>query len=228
MVTGDYDHIWDCCCDHGFLGATLLERQAADNIHFVDIVPKLIQNVTIQLQQFYPNPKSTWYTHCLDITNLPLDHYDGKHLIIIAGVGGDLITTFMNALHKKYTLLNIDFLICPVYQQYTVRKELKTLDLLLLDEALIEENQRFYEVILLSNQTPANGSGSATGINTQLKQVSLVGDKICHAYTKQQQTIAQQYLHKTIQHYQRMLLNQPDIIQPIIDLYNDVKIKILF
>lgn len=226
MVTGDYDHIWDCCCDHGFLGATLLNRQAAAHIHFVDIVPQLIQNLTAQLQQFYPNPKSAWYTHCLDVTNLPLDHYSGKHLIIIAGIGGDLMTTLISALHEKFTCLSIDFLICPVYQQYAVRKQLNILDLLLLDEALIEENQRFYEVILLSNQASMNGL--PTSISTPLKQVSLVGDKIWYANTKQQQTIAQQYLYKTRQHYQRMFVNQPDVIQPIIDNYNAVKIKALF
>ncbi|QSA20815.1 SAM-dependent methyltransferase, partial [Vibrio furnissii] len=26
LVTQHYDHIWDCCCDHGFLGMTLLQR----------------------------------------------------------------------------------------------------------------------------------------------------------------------------------------------------------
>lgn len=46
MVKHGYDHIWDCCCDHGFLGASLLEREAAAHIHFVDIVPELINNVT--------------------------------------------------------------------------------------------------------------------------------------------------------------------------------------
>lgn len=45
MVTSDYTHIWDCCCDHGFLGAALLSRQAAMNIHFVDIVPELMDKL---------------------------------------------------------------------------------------------------------------------------------------------------------------------------------------
>ena len=59
MVTSDYTHIWDCCCDHGFLGASLLSRQAAPNIHFVDIVPELMTKIESKLQQFYLNSLST-------------------------------------------------------------------------------------------------------------------------------------------------------------------------
>ncbi len=36
-VTAEYEHIQECCCDHGLLGASFLERQAAmQTIHFVD------------------------------------------------------------------------------------------------------------------------------------------------------------------------------------------------
>ncbi|HSC68256.1 MAG TPA: SAM-dependent methyltransferase, partial [Cellvibrio sp.] len=45
MVTANYDHIWDCCCDHGLLGAALLARKAAPHIHFVDIVPELMRKL---------------------------------------------------------------------------------------------------------------------------------------------------------------------------------------
>ena len=43
-----YDHIWDCCCDHGLLGRSLLSAyasrpQLSATIHFVDVVRPLIQ-----------------------------------------------------------------------------------------------------------------------------------------------------------------------------------------
>ncbi|WP_198595364.1 SAM-dependent methyltransferase, partial [Vibrio lentus] len=38
LVSNDYQHIWDCCCDHGFLGVQLLSDNKAPLIHFVDIV----------------------------------------------------------------------------------------------------------------------------------------------------------------------------------------------
>ena len=40
-----YDHIWDCCCDHGLLGFSLLDAQLAKTVHFVDIVPELLQQI---------------------------------------------------------------------------------------------------------------------------------------------------------------------------------------
>ncbi|HTG55937.1 MAG TPA: SAM-dependent methyltransferase, partial [Niabella sp.] len=49
-----YTHIWDCCCDHGLLGAALLSRQAAAHIHFVDIVPELMHELKNKLQRFFP------------------------------------------------------------------------------------------------------------------------------------------------------------------------------
>jgi len=48
MVTGNYQHIWDTCCDHGMLGEALLVEQIANKVntrlivHFVDIVPSII------------------------------------------------------------------------------------------------------------------------------------------------------------------------------------------
>ena len=58
MVKDDYYHIWDCCCDHGFLGASLLSNQKAKNIHFVDIVPELMSDIENKLQQFYSKSSS--------------------------------------------------------------------------------------------------------------------------------------------------------------------------
>lgn len=51
VMTSEYSHVWDCCCDHGFLGINLLARKAAPYIHFVDIVPELINPLTDQLNQ---------------------------------------------------------------------------------------------------------------------------------------------------------------------------------
>ena len=77
--------------------------------------------------------------------------YQGKHLIIIAGVGGDLITQFIHDIHRKHPNVNIDFLLCPVNQQFSLRQTLITLNFSLQSEILVEENRRFYEIILVSS-----------------------------------------------------------------------------
>ena len=54
MVNNRYEHIWDCCCDHGLLGAKLLDNDRASVVHFVDVVPDLMREVSNKLERFYP------------------------------------------------------------------------------------------------------------------------------------------------------------------------------
>lgn len=210
MVTADYTHIWDCCCDHGLLGATLLSRLAAPNIHFVDIVPKLMAELETKLQRFYPHSTPVWKTHCIDVAELPLDKHQGKHLVIIAGVGGDLMIKFIGALHQKYPELTIDFLLCPVHHQFALRKKLIELNFALKDEVLIEDNQRFYEVILVTSVTDENAP------------ISAVGEKIWQSTSIKQANIAEKYLHKTLSHYQRIEQGNSNSVAHIIAAYRTV------
>ena len=95
MIVNDYQHIWDCCCDHGLLGAALLERKAAQQIHFVDVVPNLMQQLEHKLQRFYPQTAKLhnqhgWQVHSTDVGQLDLADKHTRQLVIIAGVGGDL------------------------------------------------------------------------------------------------------------------------------------------
>jgi len=215
MVTSDYTHIWDCCCDHGLLGTALLSRLAAPYIHFVDIVPDLMNELENKLQRFYPNSPSKWQIHCLDVAALPIEQYEGKNLVIIAGVGGDLTTQFVNAIHQSHSTTNIDFLLCPVHHQFTLRQQLIQLDFSLKNEVLVEENQRFYEILLVSS--PGNTDDKQT-------KISPVGELIWQANTTEQSRITMNYLSKTLEHYQRKQWSNNADIQHIIDAYRSVNI----
>ena len=210
MVTGDYDQIWDCCCDHGFLGASLLSQQTTKNIHFVDILPDLIDQVENKLQQFYVHSPSAWKTHCLDITDLPLGEYEGKHLIIIAGVGGDLMIEFIDALQQQFSNLELDYLLCPVHHQFAVRKKLIELDFSLQRESLVEENKRFYEVLLVS---------SVGGVSSP---VSAVGSEIWQSNTAEQAEVVGKYLDKTLNHYRRIQQGKSSEVDHIVSAYESV------
>ncbi len=210
MVTSDYIHIWDCCCDHGFLGASLLSRQAAKNIHFVDIIPELMAKIENKLQQFYSNSPSAWKTHCLDVAELPLKQYEGKHLVIIAGIGGDLMIQFINDIHQNHPNLNVNFLLCPVHHQFALRQKLIDLNFSLKHEILIEDNQRFYEVILVSSLADEN------------TKVNPVGDKIWQSVTAKQADIVEKYLDKTLNHYHRIQQGNTSNIDHIISAYHTV------
>jgi tRNA (adenine22-N1)-methyltransferase len=214
MVTSQYDHVWDCCCDHGFLGSALLSRSEANTVHFVDIVPQLMTELESKLQRFYLN--STWETHCLDVAKLPLAQYLGKHLIIIAGIGGDLMIEFIEAIYKSHKDLNIDFLLCPVHHQFSLRQTLIARDFSLKGEKLIEENRRFYEILLVSMTSDEN------------KSVNPVGDIIWQSTSSHQSNTAQRYLTKTLNHYQRIQQGahqgKTNDVQHIIDAYRAVEL----
>ncbi len=213
MVASGYTHIWDCCCDHGFLGAALLSRQAAECIHFVDILPQLMVELGRKLERFFPHSSSAWEAHCLDVKALPLNQYEGRHLVIIAGVGGDLMVQFISALVQYYPDYAIDFLLCPVYHQYMVRQQLIELGFSLKQEVLVEENQRFYEILLVSS------------VGDVQSTISPFGDGIWKADNAEQATVARLYLNKTIAHYQRIQRGSADNVQPVIDGYQRVIIS---
>jgi Predicted SAM-dependent methyltransferase len=214
MVTLQYDHIWDCCCDHGLLGSALLSRPEATTIHFIDIVPQLMAELESKLHRFYPS--ATWETHCLDVAKLPLTQYEGKHLIIIAGIGGDLMIEFIEAIYKKHQHLAIDFLLCPVHHQFSLRQKLIALDFSLKHEVLIEENQRFYEIVLVSTTSNEN------------KKINPVGDEIWQSQSSQKSDITDKYLTKTLNHYQRIQQGfnrgKTNNVQHIIDAYHAVEL----
>lgn len=213
MVTETYDHIWDCCCDHGLLGAALLSRKAAAHIHFVDIVPELMRELENKLHQFYPKStaaSSQWQLHCMNAATLPLKEYGGKHLVIIAGVGGDLMTELVNEIFQKNSLVDIDFLLCPVHHQFTLRQQLIQLDFSLKTEVLITENRRFYEILFVSTAKDAHS------------KIHSAGSLIWESHTPEQATIAAEYLKKTLAHYRRMQFGGDRNVNPAIDSYNAV------
>ncbi|RTE67626.1 SAM-dependent methyltransferase [Amphritea opalescens] len=209
MVTPGYSHIWDCCCDHGHLGAALLSHSGAQ-IHFVDIVPALITELENRLQQHYPDLADNWTTHCLDVAALPLEQHSSRQLIIIAGVGGDLIKQFVSAIQQTHAGLSLDFLLCPVHHQFALRQTLIELNFSLKDEALIEENHRFYEIILVSADSNAG------------RPISPVGDRLWQAHSEEQQGIIQRYLQTTLNHYQRMQQGSTVDVSHIIEAYRSV------
>lgn len=210
MVTTQYSHIWDCCCDHGFLGAALLNRQTDTHIHFVDIVPELMAELDTKLQRFYSNAISRWETHCLDVATLPLEKYQGNHLVIIAGVGGDLMIQFIEAIYQNHQNLAIDFLLCPVHHQFALRHKLIELDFSLKQEVLVEDNKRFYEILLVSSA------------HNEHKPITAIGDQIWHSQSPQQAKVVESYLHKTLNHYQRIQQGDASKVEHIIDAYSAV------
>ncbi len=196
MVSKRYDHIWDCCCDHGLLGAKLLDNDRASVVHFVDVVPDLMRDVSAKLERFYPTANGKerrWQVHCIDVALLPLVDTTNSQLIIIAGVGGELLISLVEAIIAAHPQQQLEFILCPVHHIFEVRKALTNLGLGLIDERLLEENRRFYEVLHVCTHSKV--------------PISLVGSQMWDLT----RALDQCYLQKTLSHYQRIesgLLNK--------------------
>lgn len=215
-VQGHYDHIWDCCCDHGYLGAALLTRYPDTTIHFVDIVPSLMQQLENKLIKHLPEHVNHWQIHCLDVAQLPLKSNSGHQLIVIAGVGGELMLTMLQSLLAEIKRDGIELLLCPVNNPYIVRKTLHCHGLEVTDECLVAENGRYYEVLKL-NITNNNDLGKE-GLTR------FTGQKIWQVETDEQAEIVQRYLNKTLRHYRGLAKSNPDDGAAILSDYQNVSI----
>jgi tRNA (adenine22-N1)-methyltransferase len=230
IINANYQSIWDCCCDHGLLGLTLLKRKAATTIHFVDIVPSLTAHLESLLQKHFSNDQylNCWQVHCLDVGKLPITAQD-KQLIIIAGVGGELLIQLIENLISKLnhiSLINqineVEFILCPVHHNYQVRQALINHQCTLLGEYIVTENKRFYEVIHVKKQLLGT-----TSKDKILNEVHPTGYAMWDLSIQSHR----QYLTETIHHYQRMLLsaksNDQVNINHIIEQYSALTSKAL-
>ncbi len=207
-VPEGYEHIWDCCCDHGLLGMTLLQGKIDAAVHFVDIVPVLMTELEGKLRQHFPiaaGQLRPWQVHCIDVADLPIAEVDSsdsaRHLVIISGVGGDLTAELLEAIHLRSPNANIEYLLCPANRPQHLRRVLMRLGFYCLEEQLVEENKRFYEVLTVTAQTRQITSEATP---EQKPPVSLLGDELWQPRTPVAQDIAIRYRQRMLEHYQRM------------------------
>ena len=185
----DFDEIWDCCCDHGYLGFALLLDEGTSTINFVDVVPLLTDAIEEKLKHFFVGDSNKWKVHCIDVAQLPLNlDEQKKHLIIIAGVGGELIIAFLQAIFSKIKnnqQIHVEFILSPVHHNLALRSFLMKYDYLMINEKLVFENNRAYEVLHIAL------------LGT--RKVSLTGDLMWNFEDPEHL----QYIKKKMQHYQR-------------------------
>ena len=206
LITEPYDIVWDCCCDHGFLGMALLERGIAKHINFVDIIPTLMEALEQSLQQFEQGKSlPSWQLCCEDVAQIKLPTA-AKQVVVIAGVGGDLCLKLIEQIiaNNPQSLHQLSFIICPIQHLYKVREGLKACNLKLENEQIIVENKRFYEVLHVS----VNASQTLTQTGAQM------WDK----YNPQHH----QYQQQLLNHYTRMLNKDRLYYQKVITEYQRV------
>lgn len=204
IITRPYFRIWDCGCDHGLLGMTLLDKRMAREVYFVDVLEDQIDKLKQKLSQFFNNTDYRWQTYCQDLNQVIIPE-ESDQLVIIAGVGGDKTIQFVESLQKNSLAETFDLIVCSVHGNYFVRTALIEFGYGLIDERIVEENGRFYEIIYVSQKAD--------------KPIVRVGSKMWD-WSNPEHTL---YWHKTIKHYQNKALGSKLEYLPIINAYEGLR-----
>lgn len=130
-----YDHllpgepVWDFCCDHGYMGLNAYESGSFPEIHFVDQVEHIIEQLQSRFKVEYwrPDSPSQAYFHALPGEDL---HEVLRGTAVIAGVGAHTISQIVGQLHRRGLLLVSRLILCP---QRDEEKLVKMLDFELRD-----------------------------------------------------------------------------------------------
>ena len=79
-----------------------------------------------------------------------------RHLVIVAGVGGERTVTILRAIEARHPGMAIDYIFCPSTSQHALRDYLAAEDFGLADESLVCEKKRYYEVLYVQANAAAN------------------------------------------------------------------------
>ena len=181
-----YDNVWDCCCDHGYLGIKVLSEGCCETVYFVDQIPHITQDLEGKLSSY---PMSRYAVITKDAGALEFSS-NQRHLVILAGVNGKSAISIVNTIMANHAHEQIDFLLCPTNAQYDVREYLLEQDFSLAFEMIVADKKHQYEVIYVRAKIES----------TRHKNVSLIG-----AMWDEGNPEHQRYLTNTIAHYQRAI-----------------------
>jgi len=200
MLEQQYSIIWDCCCDHGLLGMSLLQRKLAEKIVFVDILSPQMALLEKDLHEGFPRDEHSWQVICQDVKELEVPEIESQ-LFIIAGVGGNKTIQFIESLCAAMPVLPFDLLLCSVHGNYAVRQALIEHGFGLKQEQIVFENNRFYEAIYVSQNStqPISATGGSMWDRSNIEH--------------------QQYWQKTLDHYRKKAAADPVVFGPIVADY---------
>ncbi len=116
--------VWDLCCDHGLIGLRAYQSGQFPQIHFVDQVPLIVQNLEKKfLEDFHLAEAGQKAFFCIKEGG-QLEVVDGT--VIIAGVGAHAILKILRSLSQKKGLSAIRLILGPQRDEAFFEDELAT------------------------------------------------------------------------------------------------------
>ncbi|CAA0122144.1 Uncharacterised protein [BD1-7 clade bacterium] len=162
--SGNYDCIWDTCCDHGQIGEGFLlsGQQQSDachpapntHVYFVDQVAHICEQLQSRLEAQYSS--ASFSVLCQDAASICLQRSAMpalRHLVVIAGVYGHTAIDIMHSIltHNDVSLKpSIDFLLCPNYELFELRQWLIEQNFSMKREEIVLQKTRLNEILLVS------------------------------------------------------------------------------
>jgi len=147
-----YPCIWDCCCDHGYLGIKILSHDLCEKLVFVDQLPHIIEQLSDKI-----TPYGTGKHELIsaDAGDLVFDSQK-RHLVILAGVGAECIIDIVSKIESNHPDVQIDYIFCPSSRHNVLREYLSGKSMGLLFEQIVCEKKRCYEIIYVQGKTEEN------------------------------------------------------------------------
>ncbi|MFQ3230412.1 tRNA (adenine(22)-N(1))-methyltransferase TrmK [Reinekea sp.] len=183
--------VWDLCCDHGALGRAIIESRTETGVVFNDIHPDIMARLSEQLIRLQAKN--------YEIVIAPAETIELKNIenqtVVLAGVGDEQCITIMQALSQQKYATNCRFIISPTTKVALVRRYLIDAGYFLLEESVVTENKRTYEVLTVSTSARFGGT----------KMSDDNGDDIGQCW--QPTTDHIQHLNKLIGYYQGQTIN---------------------
>jgi len=147
-----YSCVWDCCCDHGYLGIKILANELCEKTVFVDQLTHLIEQLSIRLGTFDES------RHELITADAGELNFNDKlrHLVLLAGVGGETSVEIVKAIEDRHPAVQIDYIFCPSTSQKALREYLTNNNFQQAFEDLVLDNKRYYEILYVKGKAIDN------------------------------------------------------------------------
>jgi len=211
---GPYTDIWDLCCDHGRLGLHFYQSPMFANcrIHLIDCVPSIIDILKSRFRDFL-GPRLT--ITCMDASELVLPRV-GRHLIIIAGVGGETMATILQNITQRLQTCDsfsddfrLEYMLSPNLGAFELRRFLRANNFELLAEEFVSEKGWHHEHLYMRYHSRPGSYTKST----------VVGNTLWYPLAQPKK----RYLEKYIQHYKKRLELRGDAsVAPALKAYAEI------
>lgn len=195
--TDSYDNIWDLCCDHGRLGMHLHKRHPNAQVYLVDKVASIVDTLVADYGRLNDG---RLHFETADACKLDIETKQ-RTLVIVAGVGGQNLVTMLEGILARISEgATLDFILSPNSHMFELRAFLQAEQFCLIDEAFVTEKSFSHEHLWLRYVNDSS-------VDSTQNSVTAVGDSLWQDMTDAKRI----YIHKLVQHYQRMLGNRNSV-----------------